>query len=484
MNEQKHELHKNWTLFAACLGTFMLLIDVTIVIVALPSIRESLHTSFSDVQWTIDAYSLSLASLLLALGSLGDIIGRRRVFAGGLAIFTLGSLLCGVSQSGVMLVICRAFQGIGGATILPSALALLAQTFHGKERGFAFGVWGAIAGAASGIGPLLGGLLTSELSWRWIFYVNLPIGVVAIVITLTRVREFRPPHARRIDYPGVAVFTGGLFALVYGLIESSRDGWGSAHVVIALIVAGVLLGAFPLLEHTRREPMFDLKLFRKPTFVGGSVAAFGMNGSLFAMLLYITLYLQNAHGYSPLGAGLRQSIITFAMMLTAIPAGRFSQRIPTRLPIGIGLIIVGIGLLLMRGLTAGSDWTHLLPGFIVAGIGAGFVNPPLASTAIGVVAPQDAGMASGINNTFRQVAIATAVATLGTIFAGGLAHATRVTLRGDYASTLNELLLIAALLAFVSGLLALVLIRQKDFVAHGAPPTPAQQPADPQPLAG
>ncbi|HEX3801809.1 MAG TPA: MFS transporter [Solirubrobacteraceae bacterium] len=484
MNDQTN-VHKNWTLFAACLGTFMLLIDVTIVIVALPSIRDSLHTSFSDVQWTIDAYSLTLASLLLAMGSLGDIIGRRRLFAGGLAIFTLGSLLCALSTSGLMLVLCRAFQGIGGATLYPTSLALLAQTFHGKERGFAFGIWGAVAGAASGIGPLLGGLLTSELSWRWIFYVNLPIGALAILITLTRVQEFRPAKARSIDIPGVVVFTAGLFALVYGLIESSRDGWGSTHVVVALALSVVLLAAFPLLERTRREPMFDLRLFRKPTFVGGSLAAFGMNGSLFAMLLYITLYLQNSQGYSPLGAGLRQAIITFAMMLTAIPAGRASQRVSARWLIGPGLVFVGVGLLLMRGITADSSWTHLLPGFLVAGFGAGLVNPPLASTAIGVVPPRDAGMASGINSTFRQVAIATAIAALGSIFAHGLAGATSVTIHADYASTLNELLLIAACVAFVTGLAALALIRRRDFVQQGVPPVGASQPqpsAEPQPV--
>ncbi len=477
-----HELHKNWTLFAACLGTFMLLVDVTIIIVALPSIRASLHTSFSDVQWTIDAYSLTLASLLLVFGSLGDILGRRRVFAGGLTVFTLGSLLCGVSSSGLMLVLCRAFQGIGGATILPTALALVAQTFTGKERGFAFGVWGAVAGAATGIGPLLGGLLTTELSWRWIFFVNLPIGAVAILITLTRVREFRPPKARRIDVPGFIVFTAGLFSLIYGLIEAGRDGWGSTHVIVALALAVVLLAAFPLVERARKEPMFDLRLFHKPTFVGGSIAGFGMNGSLFAMLLYITLYLQTAQGFSPLQAGLRQAIITFSMMATAIPAGRASQRVPARWLIGIGLLIVGAGLLLMRGLTADSDWTALLAGFIVAGAGAGLVNPPLASTAIGVVAPQDAGMASGINNTFRQVGLATAVATFGTIFAHDLAGVTSTTVRGVYASTLNELLLIAACVAFVAGAFSLVLIRQRDFVAHGAPTGVQPSPSQPQPV--
>jgi EmrB/QacA subfamily drug resistance transporter len=463
-------LHKNWTLAAVCLGTFMLLIDVTIVIVALPSIRASLHTSFSDVQWTIDAYSLSLAALLLPAGSLADILGRRRVFAGGVTIFTVGSLLCAVAGSGAMLVACRALQGVGGATMFATALALLAQTFHGRERGFAFGVWGGCASLASAVGPLVGGLLTSALSWRWIFYLNLPLGLIAIAITLTRVQEFRPPRARSVDVPGGAVFTLGLVALVYGLIQSSRRGWGDGVVIGAFVVAVVLLAAFPLIERLRSEPMFDLRLLRKPTFTGGLIAAFGMNGSLYAMLLYLVLYLEKVHHLSPLGAGARVALITGGALMTAAPAGRLSSRIPTRYLMGPGLVIVGIGLLLMRGLGPGTGWTHFIPGFLIAGMGSGLVNPPLASTAVGVVPPQDAGMASGINSTFRQIGIATAIAGLGSLFATRLAGARAGTLSATYASTLDELLLIAAIVALTAGVLAFFLIRQKDFIAHGRPP--------------
>jgi len=479
----RNDLHKNWTLFAACLGTFMLLIDVTIVIVALPSIRGSLHTSFSDVQWTIDAYSLTLAALLLMMGSLGDILGRRRVFAFGLAIFTLGSLLCGASQSGLMLIACRAFQGIGGAIIFPTALALLAQTFEGRERGFAFGVWGAVSAAASGIGPLIGGLLTSDLSWRWIFYVNLPVGALAILVTLTRVREFRPAYARRIDLPGVIVFTTGLFALVYALIESSRHSWQSTMVLGSLVVALVLLGSFPLLEHRRKEPMFDLTLFRKPTFLGGSIAAFGMNASLYAMFLYLTLYLQNVQHLSPLGAGLRLAIVTFAATITALPAGRASQRISARWLIGPGLLLVGSGLLLMRGITPDSGWTHLLPGFLIAGLGSGMVNAPLASTAVGVVEPKHTGMASGISATCRQVGIATAIAALGSIFAHGLSGSAGTAIAIHYASTLNELLLIGAITAFTAGALSLSLIRRRDFLSPGTQAASSMRTGSPRPAA-
>jgi EmrB/QacA subfamily drug resistance transporter len=476
MNE-KNELHKTWTLVAVCLGTFMLIVDMTIVVVALPKISASLHTSFSEVQWTVDAYALSLASLLLPSGSLADILGRRRVFAAGLAIFTLGSLLCALSTSGTELVLFRVFQGIGGATIFATSLALLAQTFQGRERGHAFGIWGAVIGAAGGTGPLLGGLLTTELSWKWIFYVNLPLGVLAIFITLAYVHEFKPPAARRIDFPGFAVFTTALFCLVYGLIESSKRGWGSSLVVAMLAVAVVLLIAFPLLERKLKQPMFDLRLFRKPTFVGGAIAAFGINSTIYALFLYLVLYLQDDLHASPLGAGLRLALATVSSMMTGLPAGRLSARIPIRWLIAPGLLMIGVGLLLMRGISADSAWTHLIPGLIVAGAGTGFVNAPLASTAVGVVPPQDAGMASGINSTFRQIGIAVAIAALGSIFATKLAHATPATLGVHYASAMNSVLLIGGVTAIVAAVLTVPLIRQRDFLPHGAPPSDAQAPA-------
>jgi EmrB/QacA subfamily drug resistance transporter len=459
-----NHLHKNWTLLAVCLGTFMLIVDITIVVVALPTIRSSLHTSFSEVQWTIDAYSLTLASLLLPFGSLGDILGRRRVFAGGLIVFTLGSLLCALSTSGTELIVFRIVQGVGGAAIFATSLALLAQTFQGKERGVALGIWGTVVGAAGGVGPLLGGLLTTDLSWRWIFYVNLPLGVFAVAVTLMRVQEFKPPVARRIDVPGFVIFTAGLFCLVYGLIESGTRGWSSGLVVGALIVAAVLLVTFPIVERMREQPMFDLKLFRKPTFDGGLIAAFAINGTIYAMFLYLTVYMQDADHFSPLGTGVKLAIITVASMVVGVPAGRLSSRISTRWLIGPGLLLIGIGLLMMSGLSADSSWTHLVPGFIVAGVGTGLVNPPLASTAVGVVAPQDAGMASGMNSTFRQIGIATAVAAYGSIFAAQLANSGPHTLAAHYASGLNDLLVISGVAALVAAVLATVLIRPKDFV--------------------
>lgn len=449
-----------WTLVAVCLGTFMLLLDVTIVIVALPDIRTDLGARVSDVQWIVDAYALSLAALLLTAGSLADLLGRRRVYVAGLAVFTAASVLCGLAQSPLMLILSRAVQGVGGAVMFSTALALLAQTFHGRERGTAFGIWGAVTGISTALGPVLGGVLTSGLSWHWIFLVNLPVGIAAIVITLRTVEEVHPEHARRIDVPGVVVFTAGLLSLVYGLIRASDHGWSDGLVVGCLVAAALLLAAFPLVERAVPHPMLDLALFRKPTFVGGLVAAFGMNGSLFAIMLYLVLYLQDQLGYTALETGLRIMLITGATLLTAIPAGRLADRYP-RLLIAPGLALVGAGLLLMRGLDADTGWTHLIPGFVVAGLGSGLVNPTLASTAVGVVQPRFAGMASGINTTARQVGIAASVAALGSILA---AHQ-RGASAGSFVSGLDELLLIVALVAFVAAAFAAVLIRPRDLVA-------------------
>jgi len=471
MNQsEKIQPHAWWTLVAVSLGTFMLLLDITIVVVALPDIQKALGAGFSDVQWTIDAYSLSLASLLLASGSVADLFGRRRTFTAGLLIFAAASLLCGLSQSAGMLIAFRAVQGIGGAAMFATSLALLAQTFQGKARGIAFGIWGAVIAVSTMLGPLLGGALTSGIGWRWIFFVNVPVGIAAIAITLRCVHESKPPQARRIDFAGFAVFTLGLLSLVYGLIRANEHGWTNTVSVVAWAIAAVLLVAFPFVERRVSQPMFDLSLFRKPTFVGGSVAAFAMNGSLYAMLIYLVLYLQEVLGYSAFQTGLRLAVITGATLVPSIAAGRLSAHVSVRWLIGPGLLLVGLGLLLMRGLDPASDWTHLIPGFIVAGFGSGLVNPPLASTAVGVVEPRFAGMASGVNTTFRQVGIATSVAALGSILATHTAGATGAAGRSAFVSGLDGILLIAAIIALVGGLVAISLIRRKDFVVQAPPP--------------
>jgi EmrB/QacA subfamily drug resistance transporter len=502
-----------WTLVAVCMGTFMLLLDVTIVNVALPDIQTALHASFTDLQWVVDAYALTLAALLLTSGSLADLYGRKRLYVIGLAVFTAASMLCGIAPSHLFLELSRGLQGVGGAIMFSVSLALLASTFHGKDRGVAFGIWGAITGVAVAIGPLLGGALTSGLSWRWIFFVNLPIGLAALVITIRRVSESRAPSANRPDWVGAISFSAALASLIYALIESGSRGFGDARVVSCFAAAAVLLVVFTIAERRGRNAMFDLSLFRLPTFTGGLVAAFGISASIFSMLLYLVLYLQNTLHFSPFQTGLRLLILSGGILLTSTVAGRLTSHVPVRFLIGPGLLIVGTGLLLMRGLTASGSWTHLIPGFIVAGIGVGLVNPPLASTAVGVVQPQRSGMASGINSTFRQVGIATGIALLGTLFAnrthsvitsrlaaipGARDHVQQVALglqsgqlekilgtlpatarapvalaaKSAFVDGLNLILLVAACTAILSGLIALLTIRQRDFVQTAAPAAP------------
>ena len=453
-----------WTLVAVCTGVFMLLLDITIVNVALPDIQRAFHASLSDLQWTIDAYALALAAFLLTAGSLADLFGRRRLFAIGLTIFTAGSALCGLAGGPVFLVAARAGQGVGGAIMFATSLALIAQAFHGRDRATAFAVIGATTGVAVAVGPVLGGVLTSGLSWRWIFFVNIPVGIAALAVTLRRVEESRNPFATRPDVLGFLTFSTALGALVFGLIRSAPDGWGSTTVVVSLSVSVVLLTAFLVAELVQREPMFDLRLLRKPSFVGALLAALAINGSLFSLLTYLILYLQQTLGLSAAQTGVRFLPLTGAIFFASGIAGRLSERVPARALIAPGFALIGTGLLLMRGLTVDSSWTHLLAGMIVAGIGAGFVNVPLAATAIGVVEPARAGMASGINNTFRQVGTATGVAALGTIFARHLHAAAPTQLHAGVVDGLNEILLVGAVIAFVAGVATLALIRRRDFV--------------------
>jgi EmrB/QacA subfamily drug resistance transporter len=505
---------KWWTLVVVCAATFMLLLDITIVIVALPTIQSELHASFSDVQWVVDAYALTLASVLLTAGSLADRYGRRLLFTVGLVVFTLGSLLCGIAQSPIMLILSRSAQGIGGAVLFATSLALLAQSFHGKERGMAFGIWGAVTGVSAGLGPVLGGVITTGISWRGIFLVNLPVGVAALAVTRWQVGESKTPHAARPDWAGFATLTAGLVSLVYGLIRAGELAWSDTGVALSLALAAVFFAGFVAVERRADHPLFDLSLFGIPTFSGGLAAAFAMNGSLYAMFLYLVLYLQDDLGYSALATGVRLLLISGTAILGSMFAGVFSERMPVRWLIGPGLLLVGVGLLLMTGLDGSSSWTHLIPGFIVAGVGSGIVNPPLASTAVGVVAPERSGMASGVNTTFREIGVATGIAVYGSIFASSLHHNMEhalasipslqrhlpglvtaiqqgnaaqainavpaplraplvVAMHASFASALDVLLVVSAVLALVGAACSGVLIRRRDFVVSHHQPTPA-----------
>jgi EmrB/QacA subfamily drug resistance transporter len=501
---------KWWTLIAVCVATFMLLLDITVVNVALPDIQKDLNASLSSLQWVVDAYSLTLAAFLLTAGSFADRVGRRRVFTFGFAIFTVASFLCGISGDATLLNLARGLQGVGGAAMFATSLALIAQEFQGRERGTAIGAWGATIGGAVAVGPLIGGALTQGLGWEWIFFVNVPIGIGAIALTTTQLANLKAPDPEPIDWPGLVTFSLGLFGLIYGLIRGNPDGWSSAPIVASLAASAVLLVAFLVIESRRENAMLDLTLFRKPAFAGVSIVAMALSAGMFAMFLYITLYMQDVLGYSPLETGVRFLPLTVVSFVVAPVAGRLSARIPVRALLGAGLVLVGIGLVTQHGITLGDTWTTLLAGFLLQGVGIGMVNPGIASTAIGVVAPARAGMASGVNNTFRQVGIATGVAALGAVFqsaissklselapqapssfadavsagsaqsaissapAGARAELTTAANQA-FISGFNDILLIGAIIAFVGAVLGFSLVRSRDFVS-AAEEEPAPEP--------
>jgi EmrB/QacA subfamily drug resistance transporter len=411
--------HKWWTLIAVSVATFMLLLDITVVNVALPSIRKDLGASFTDLQWVVDAYALTLAALVLPAGSLADRLGRRRLFAAGLAIFSAASLLCALAPDPTLLSLARALQGVGGAVLFGVSLALVAQEFPaGPQRGTAMGLYGATIGMAVAIGPLVGGALTDSLGWRSIFSLNVPVGTAALALTQLKLRESRDPNATGVDWAGVATFSGALFLLVLALVRGNAEGWGSRLIVSLLAGSTILLVTFIAIERRVSQPMLPLGLFRRPSFTGVQLAAFTMSGSLLGMFLYLTLYLQNHLGLSPLAAGLRYLPITLLAFFVGPIAGALLARVPARLLLSAGLGMTGVGLLLMSGIRAGSGWTTLLGGFLVAGTGVGLLNPVIANLAVSVVPNQHSGMAAGINDTFRQVGIAVGIAVWGAILVG------------------------------------------------------------------
>jgi EmrB/QacA subfamily drug resistance transporter len=497
-------MERKWrVLIVVCVAVFMLLLDITVVNVALPQIEKELHTSFTELQWIIDAYALTLAAMMLNAGSLADLLGRKRIFVVGVGFFTAASALCGAATSPLWLIVARGAQGLGGAAMFAVSLAIISQEFHGRERGTAFGIWGATVGMAVAVGPLVGGALTTYVGWRWIFFLNVPLGVACVAGGIRELHESRDEEHGGFDLPGLLTLSGGLFALVLGLLRGNDWGWTSGRVIGLFAAAAVLLGTFVAIQLRRPEPMFDVRLFRVPTFTGAQITAFVISAGMFSQFLFVALYLQDVLGYSAAATGLRFLPLSLASFVVAPIAGRLSERVPIRLLLSGGLALVGVALLSMWGITVDSTWTTLLVGFVVGGIGVGFVNAPLASTAVSVVEPRRAGMASGINNTFRQIGIATGIAALGAIFesritsylassgevpAGrvhqfaqaiasgalpravqGLPPQTRSQAaelgQAAFISGLNAILLVSALVLFAGAVLAFVLVRRRDFVA-------------------
>ena len=496
---------KWWTLIAVSVATIMLLLDITVVNTALPEIQRDLKASFTDLQWVVDAYALTLAAVVLTAGSLADRLGRRRVFAFGLVLFSVASLLCGLAPDPTALNLARALQGVGGAIMFAVSLALIAQEFApGRERGMAMGIYGGSIGVAVAIGPLVGGAITDGLGWEWIFFINVPIGIAALAVTQLKLRESRDPDADRIDWGGLVTFSTSLFLLVLALLRGNDEGWGSTLIVTLLAGAVLLMAAFVAIESRVKQPMLPLDLFRRRAFTGVQLAAFALSGSMFAIFLYLTLFMQGFLGLTALEAGVRYLPITVISFLAAPIAGALLSKVQARYMLGAGLTLAGVGLLLMSGLSASSEWTALLPGFLVAGFGVGLLNPVIADVALSVVPKERSGMASGINDTFRQVGVAVGIATWGAIFLGRGAdkveelaagspaatgerprqlveavssgnldqalgavpgqarEAVTTAAREGFLSGMNEILVVAGVLALAGAVLSLLLVREGE----------------------
>lgn len=406
---------KWWTLAAVVICSFMLLLDVTIVAVALPDIAEDLDPSFSELTWVVDAYTLTLTVVLLTAGSLGDIFGHKRLLAIGLVIFTVASLACAQAPTALFLDLARGVQGVGAAVMFATALALIVQEFPAQERGIAFGAFGAASGLAVALGPIVGGLLTDGFGWEAVFYINLPIGILSFILIQTKLVNVagRPT---RVDYPGVVTFSAAMFLAIYATIRATEEGWTSGLILGLFAASIVLFAAFVVIELRRRQPMMDLSLFKKRTFVGANSAAFTMAFASITLLFYLTVWFQSILGYSPIEAGLRLVVFTGAGLSVAPIAGAISEKRSPRITLTFGLLLIAAGSLSMSFvLESDSPWTAIIPGMILGGWGTGIINPIMAAASLGVVPPSQGGIASGTNNTFREAGQTAGIAVLGTL---------------------------------------------------------------------
>ncbi|MER6958542.1 MFS transporter [Streptomyces sp. NPDC000618] len=475
-------------LTAVCLGTFMLLLDVTIVLVALPDMARAMDASLSDLQWVVDGYALALAALLLGAGAAADILGRRRVHVAGVVLFAAASLLCGLASGPETLVAARAVQGVGAAAMFATTLPLLGSVYQGRQRSVALGVWGAVSGAAAAVGPVLGGLLTEGPGWRWIFFVNLPVSLVAVWLTLKAVPESRGARGMRVDWAGTATFAAFAGGTTYAVVRAGEEGWTASATLASFGLAALALVCFVLVERRAAHPLLDLSLLRRPAFVGVMVGALAFNGVAFGVTPYLSIWMQTLLGMSPVRGGLTLLPMTVAAMVTAILVGKLLHGAPARLTIGGGLFLIGSGCFCQAVLDAGSDWTALVPGFVLVGIGTGFVAPTVAGAALAAVEPARAGMAGGAVNTVRQLGFALGVAVFGTVatsrmtdtlphdashtLAGGGAAALRGafsehTLRSAFASGLDAALVVAGCTGVAAAVLVLALVRPPRAAAAG-----------------
>jgi EmrB/QacA subfamily drug resistance transporter len=453
------ENKKWWTLAAVSFGLFMIMLDNTVVNVALPSIQRDLGVGLSELEWIVSGYALTFAALMLIGGKLADAYGRRALFVIGIAIFTVASLACGLSTSGEMLIAARVAQGAGAALMNPATLSIIAATFPPRQRGTAIGIWAGISALALAIGPLVGGLLTEQASWHWIFFVNVPVGILGIVASFLLIDESRDPTHERLDLPGLATSAVGLFALTYGLIEANTYGWGSARIVGAFAVAAVTLVAFVLLERHQRAPMLDLSLFRNGTYVGANLVVLLVALAMFGVFFFVSLYMQNVLGFSAVEAGAAFLPMTILIILVAPQAGRLSDRWGSRGLMTAGMLLVAAQLIYFSRLDAEATFWTLLPGLLLGGVGMALTMTPSAAAATRAVPVEKAGVGSAVLNAFRQVGGSVGIALMGAIMAAQLTDPPSV---DSFMRGFERSLLVAAGIALAGALVAAWLIRPHD----------------------
>ncbi|HEY8843673.1 MAG TPA: MFS transporter [Gaiellaceae bacterium] len=456
------ENKKWWTLGAVSFGLFMIMLDNTIVNVALPSIQRELHIGISELEWVVNGYALTFAVLMLTGGKLADLFGRRFIFIVGLVIFTGASLACGLAPSANFLIGARVVQGVGSALMNPATLSIITATFPPRQRGMAIGIWAGVSALALAIGPLVGGLITQHISWGWIFFINVPVGILAIVVARFVIKESRDTSAeQRLDLPGLLTSAVGLFALIYALIEANTYGWTSARILGFFALAVIGLVAFVLLELRQRVPMLDLSLFRNPIFAGANAIMLLVALAMFGVFFYVSLYVQNVLGYSPTQAGATFLPMTLCIVFLAPIAGRFTDRYGPRWLIAAGMTLVAGSLVIFAQLDLNSTFWNIFPGLLIGGAGMAMAMAPTTATAMHAVPVDKAGVGSAVLNSMRQVGGSLGIALMGAIVASYVhSPATDPRALGEFVQGFQRALLVAAGIAFTAAVVAVTTLRK------------------------
>jgi EmrB/QacA subfamily drug resistance transporter len=413
----------------------------------------------SELEWIVSGYALTFAALMLIGGKLADAYGRRLIFVIGIVVFTLASLACGLASTGEVLIAARVAQGVGAAMMNPATLSIIAVTFPARERGTAIGIWAGVSALALAIGPLVGGLLTEHAGWNWIFFVNVPVGVLGIVACFVFIDESRDETHERLDLPGLATSGIGLFALTYGLIEANNYGWGSARIVGAFVLAVVSLASFLVLERRTRAPMLDLTLFRNRTYVGANLVMLLVALAMFGVFFFVSLYMQNVLGYSAVQAGAAFLPMTLLIIVVAPLAGRASDRFGSRWLMAVGMLLLAAQLAYFSQLSADSTFWRMLPALVLGGFGMSMTMTPSSAAAMRAVPVAKAGMGSAVLNAFRQVGGSTGIALMGAIMASRL---TTPPTTASFMDGFERALLVAAGIALAGAIVAAILVRQDD----------------------